>query len=267
MNILKIVDMKITKLFISLLLSVLFPYYLIAGEVSQAHEKYTFVIVHGASGGGWDWKVVDQHLSTQGHTVYRPTLTGLGEKQHLSSPEINLSTHIDDIVNLITFERLTDVVLVGHSYGGMVLTGVMDRIPQRIKHVTFVDARVPEDGMSAVDMRPLKPSYKIKNGMIYFPWLKLGKQYPRDVTQSLKTYTEPVSYKNPVAKRLNVTYLAFVPKKISLEERAKDPSWQRAKNRNWTIRTFEGNHVIYRKKPAEFTAELIDTVSDKNKNL
>ncbi len=229
-----------------------------------ASEKYTYVIVHGATGGGWDWKTVGQILTKNDHTVYRPTLTGLGERYHLSSPEITLTTHIDDIVNLIIFEQLSNVVLVGHSYGGMVLTGVMDRIPQRIRHVIFVDAMVPDDGMSMIDVKPLKSNYKIKNGMIHFPWLSFTKPYPRDVIQSLKTYTERVSYKNPAAKRLNVTFIAFVPKGKTIEQRSTDISWKRAEERHWTIRTFKGNHVVYRSKPAEVSQLLIDSVTDKN---
>ncbi|GAA0419478.1 hypothetical protein GCM10009133_29860 [Cocleimonas flava] len=235
-----------------------------SSKAPENNEKYTFVIVHGATGGGWDWKTVAQHLSAKGHIVYRPTLTGLGDKYHLASPEINLTTHINDIVNMIIFERLNNIVLVGHSYGGMVLTGVMNRIPQRIRHVTFVDAMVPDDGMSMIDVKPLKPSYKVINGMIHFPWLKFDKPYPRDVIQSYKTYTEPVSYINPAAKRLDTTYLAFVPKGMSVEKRSRDVSWQRAKERGWTIRTFKGNHVVYRKKPAEFSTVLIETVTDEN---
>ncbi|WP_299870775.1 alpha/beta fold hydrolase [uncultured Cocleimonas sp.] len=235
-----------------------------ASKTLENSEKYTFVIVHGATGGGWDWKTVAQHLTAKGHIVYRPTLTGLGEKYHLASPEISLTTHINDVVNTIIFERLDNIILVGHSYGGMVLTGVMNRIPQRIRHVTFVDAMVPDDGMSMIDVKPLKPSYKVINGMIHFPWLKFDKPYPRDVIQSLKSYTEPVSYINPAAKRLNATYLAFVPKGMSEEKRSRDVSWQRAKERGWTIRTFKGNHVVYRKKPAEFSTVLLETVTDQN---
>jgi pimeloyl-ACP methyl ester carboxylesterase len=87
--------------------------------------QYTYVLVHGASGGGWDWKTMDELLTADGHTVYRPTLTGLGENVHLSNPDIDLTTHINDIANVILFEDLKDVVLVGHSYGGMVITGVI----------------------------------------------------------------------------------------------------------------------------------------------
>src|SRR4051812_48262101 len=85
-----------------------------------AAAKFTFVIVHGAWGGGWAFRQVDQLLTTDGNKVFRPTLTGLGERVHLSSRDINLDTHIQDIVNVIEFEDLHDIVLVGHSYGGMV---------------------------------------------------------------------------------------------------------------------------------------------------
>jgi len=233
-------------------------------SVSLASEKYTYVIVHGATGGGWDWKTVDHTLTAKNHTVYRPTLTGLGERYHLSNPDITLTTHIDDIVNLIIFEQLTQVVLVGHSYGGMVLTGVMERIPQRIRHVIFVDAMVPDDGMSMIDVKPLKPNYKVIDGMIHFPWLSFTKPYPRDVIQSLKTYTEPVSYKNPAAKRLNVTFVAFIPKGKTIKQRSQDVSWKRAEERQWTIRTFKGNHVVYRSKPEEVSQLLIESVADRN---
>jgi len=226
--------------------------------------SHTFVIVHGASGGGWDWKTVAQLLTTKQHTVYRPTLTGLGEKHHLNHADINLTTHINDVVNLIVFEDLHNVVLVGHSYGGMVITGVMDRIPERIQHVTFLDAVVPDDGMSMVEGQVLAAELKVINGFIHFPWLDTSLPFPRDVVQSLHTFTEPVSYQNPEAFKLDVSYVAFIPKGMSIAKRAADPSWLRAKKRHWTMRTFEGNHVVYRTKPVAFTAMLEDTVDDRN---
>ena len=105
--------------------------------LAQAGDKYTFVVVHGATAGSWEWKSTGKFLTDDGHTVYRATLTGLGERMHLNSPDIDLETHINDVVNLILFEDLHDVVLTGHSYGGMVITGVMDRVPERIKHVVY----------------------------------------------------------------------------------------------------------------------------------
>src|SRR5688500_9696768 len=123
----------------------------LAGSVSAA-EKLTYVIVHGATAGGWEWKKTGKFLADDGHEVHRATLTGLGERMHLNSPDIDLQTHINDVVNLILFEDLDDIVLTGHSYGGMVITGVMDRVPDRIRHVVFLDAAVPADGMSLLDV-------------------------------------------------------------------------------------------------------------------
>ena len=91
---------------------------------------------------------MDSLLTAQGHRVYRVTLTGLGERVHLASPSIGLTTHIADVVNTISWEQLEDVVLVGHSYGGMVITGVADRIPARIRALIYVDAFLPESGES-----------------------------------------------------------------------------------------------------------------------
>lgn len=108
----------------------------------------TYVLVHGGWHGGWCWKRVTPFLRDSGHTVYTPTLTGLGERSHLASPETNLSTHIQDILNLLWYEDLTDVILVGHSYSGMVITGVADAAPERIARLVYLDAFVPEDGQS-----------------------------------------------------------------------------------------------------------------------
>jgi pimeloyl-ACP methyl ester carboxylesterase len=111
----------------------------------------TFVLVHGAFHGGWCYKRVRQMLRKAGHEVYTPTLTGLGERSHLMSPAVNLDTHVQDIVNVIRWEELSDIVLCGHSYGGMVITGVADKIPEKIRALVYLDAYVPGDGESAMD--------------------------------------------------------------------------------------------------------------------
>jgi pimeloyl-ACP methyl ester carboxylesterase len=113
--------------------------------------KATFVLVHGAWGGGFAWKYVVPLLREQGHTIYTPTLTGLGERVHLGGPDVNLDMHIEDIVNVLSYEDLNDVILVGHSYGGMVITGVLDRVPERLQHVVYLDAEVPRDGDTGFD--------------------------------------------------------------------------------------------------------------------
>lgn len=232
-----------------------------------ASEKSTFVLVHGATAGAWEWKSTGRFLSDAGHTVYRATLTGLGERAHLNSPDIDLQTHINDVVNLILFEDLHDVVLTGHSYGGMVITGVMDKIPERIRHVVFLDAAVPEDGMSLWDLfgGTQQDPKRFADGFMQVPWVKPGTPPPHSVKHSIKCFTQPVSYKNPAALSLPVTYVAFVPKDKSAEERAKtDKSWQRAEARGWTIRTFPGGHVAQQEDPRGVATLIEQSVDDKN---
>jgi len=106
----------------------------------------TFVLVHGAIVGGWCWRWVTPELRAAGHGVYTPTLTGLGERAHLASPEVDLDTHVEDIINVLQYEDLTGVVLVGWSYGGMIVAGAADRAPERVAHVVFLDSDVPRDG-------------------------------------------------------------------------------------------------------------------------
>jgi pimeloyl-ACP methyl ester carboxylesterase len=112
----------------------------------------TFVLVHGAWHGGWCWKKLRPLLRSAGHRVFSPSLTGLGERSHLLSPEIDLETHIRDVIAVIEYEDLDNVVLVGHSYGGMVITGVADRIGARLAQQVYLDAFVPNDGESLNDM-------------------------------------------------------------------------------------------------------------------
>ena len=112
------------------------------------------VLVHGAWAGGWVWKDVVAELTRLGHVVTAPTLTGLGDRSHLLSDDIGLRTHVDDIVGHIEFDDLTDVDLVGWSYGGMVITGVIARVPSRIRSACYLDAFVPVNGQSLAVMSP-----------------------------------------------------------------------------------------------------------------
>jgi pimeloyl-ACP methyl ester carboxylesterase len=114
----------------------------------------TFVLVHGAMHGGWCWKRVTPHLHAAGHDVYTPTLTGLGERAHLLTPEVDLATHIQDVVNLLFYEDLRDVVLVGHSLAGMVIPGVADIARDRVGQLVFLAAAVPKAGQSFADSFP-----------------------------------------------------------------------------------------------------------------
>jgi pimeloyl-ACP methyl ester carboxylesterase len=115
----------------------------------------TFVLVHGGWHGGWCWQKVIPFLEAAGHEVYAPTLTGLAERASELSPEVGLATHIQDIVGLLEEKDLQGVILVGHSYGGMVITGVVDQVPERIAHLVYLDTFVPRDGESVADVSPM----------------------------------------------------------------------------------------------------------------
>jgi pimeloyl-ACP methyl ester carboxylesterase len=112
----------------------------------------TFVLVHGAWHGGWCWRRVADLLTAEGHKVYTPTLTGLGDRSHLMSTGIGLATHVTDIVNLIKWEDLKDVVLCGHSYGGFVISGVAEQVQLAIASIVFLDAFVPENRQCLVEL-------------------------------------------------------------------------------------------------------------------
>jgi pimeloyl-ACP methyl ester carboxylesterase len=112
----------------------------------------SYVLVHGGGHGGWCYQRVARILRSKGQEVYTPTLTGLGEREHLLSPAIDLDLQITDVVKLLHFEDLRDVILVGHSYGGMIITGVADRATDRIGHMVYLDAANPKNGQSLVDV-------------------------------------------------------------------------------------------------------------------
>jgi len=114
----------------------------------------TFVLVHGGGHGGWCWQRLTTYLRSAGHEVYTPTLTGLGERAHLLGPDVDLDMHIEDVVAVLKYEDLREVILVGHSYGGMVITGVADRAPSRVGHLVYLDAATPTDGQSLADVSP-----------------------------------------------------------------------------------------------------------------
>jgi len=119
----------------------------------------TYVLVHGGGHGGWCYHKVARLLRAEGHEVHCPSLTGLADRAHLVRADTDLETHIEDVVRLLFYEDLSGVMLVGHSYGGMVITGVADRVPERIGHLVFLDAAHPGNGQSLVDVAPEMMAY------------------------------------------------------------------------------------------------------------
>ena len=139
----------------------------------------SYVLVHGGGHGGWCWRRVVPLLRAAGHDVYTPTLTGLGERAHLLNPSIGLSTHIADVVGVIEFEGLTNVILAGHSYGGMVITGVADRMPAQIGHLVYLDAIIPGNGEAACEVTPAlsnvaRPDGRVVDGVELILWPEIA---------------------------------------------------------------------------------------------
>ena len=173
----------------------------------------TFLICHGAWSAGWAWKKVRPLLRAAGHEVFTPTYTGLGERVHQASPAVDLETHIRDILGVIEFEGLSEIDLLGHSYGGMVATGVADRVPARIKQLIYLDAFVPANGQSVTDLRTPGPRPAAAPGGSSESWLIPPNPPPPDTSpadlawitplrrpQPAKTFTQALELHNPPPK-------------------------------------------------------------------
>lgn len=180
-----------------------------------------FVIVHGAFGGGWEWTPVARALRDYGHDVFTPTLTGMGERAHLGQDvAVGLGTHVQDVVAVLEFEDLRDVVLCGASYGGMAATGAADRMTERIALIIYIDGLVPRDGQSAMDLLPEAFADMVQTGLrehgsawrMPIPPRLLGALYPpgslgddqrthivdRLADQPVASFTEPLRLTNAV---------------------------------------------------------------------
>lgn len=234
----------------------------------------TYVLVHGAYGGGWIWRDVAEGLRKQGHRVLTPTQTGLGERAHLLSRQITVDTHIDDVASVIETNELSGVVLVGHSYGGMAVTGVADRMPDRIRHIVYLDALIPENGdtMFAIlpagmaDARrkaareqgggvalpvPGPEAFPIPDGPAKDWFMRRLRPHP------IGTYESPVRLAKPAGAGLPVTYVAYTnPALASIE-----PSRQRARAKTgWRYLELPVPHDVEIPMPEKVVALLADAV-------
>jgi pimeloyl-ACP methyl ester carboxylesterase len=214
-------------------------------DIHMQENRPTIVIVHGAWGGSWAFRRVDRLLREKGFDVYRPSLTGLGERVHLGSPDVGLGTHIEDVLNAIVFEDLRDIVLVGHSYGGMVITGVADRMPDRIRKLIYLDAYVPRDGENVMDNStdPRLPKIPIvvRDGFAVPPWLD-GQSGPRDVPQPMKTFTEPIVLRAAAEKTIPAAYILMVETGQTAENAYFASGAERAKQYGWRVIQMAGDH-------------------------
>lgn len=236
---------------------------LCAAGASRAHAQAAaaqggtrYVIVHGAWGGGWAWRQVDSLLTARGHSVHRVTLTGLGERVHLATPDIDLATHVQDVVNTLLFEELTDVVLIGHSYGGMVITGAADRVPERIRRLVYLDAFLPEDGESVQALTGGRgPGAQATNGFLVPAWRRPDAPPPGDVPHPAKTFSQPLSLKNPRARQIPGTYILTIDAP-GREDATFSPSAARARARGFTVQEMVADHNPQWSKVPELVERL-----------
>ena len=228
---------------------------------ANENDSLTVVFVHGSWGGGWDYKDMQRRLEAQGAVVYRPTLTGLGERQHLNGPDVNLDTHITDIENVIVVEDLENIVLVGHSYGGMVISGVADRIPERISHLVYADAFVPENGESVMDLLPEQQRVWLRehahskgNTWDIEPyWPDWGK----DVPHPLATYEQPIVLTNKAREKLPTTYILTTEPGKTRDDF--DLHALRARKQGWRVIQLQTDHNLQRSAPTEYTHIILST--------
>ena len=161
----------------------------------------TFVIAHGAWSAGWAWKKMRPLMRARGHTLFTPTYTGIGELTHLAKPDVNLSTHVADVLGVLEYEDLSGIVLVGHSYGGMVATVVADRASERIAHLVYLDAFVPRDGQAIFDLvgtetaRGMREGAKLKGE----GWRVPPNPLPPDTSEADVAWALPRRVMQPIA--------------------------------------------------------------------
>lgn len=229
----------------------------------------TFVLVHGAWHGSWCWKRVRKTLQAEGHDVFTPTLTGVGERSHLISPQITLDTHIDDIVNLMRWEALDDVVLCGHSYGGCVITGVADRLPERVRALVYLDAFILENGQSLHDVLPgdvaqgqVRGALETGDGWrtppISAEFFRVNAEdrawVDRQCTsQSLATFRQPLRLDGefPAAKVTHILATGY-------DHSPFPPFHELAKRKGWKTLTVDCGHDVMLDRPAELVSMLRD---------
>jgi pimeloyl-ACP methyl ester carboxylesterase len=229
----------------------------------------TFVLVHGAWHGSWCWKRVRHQLQAKGHDVFTPTLSGVGERSHLLARGVNLHTHIDDVVNLIHWEELSDLILCGHSYGGMVVSGVADRIPERIRALVYLDAFVPESGENT-----LQNVHEPQRSLLMEATMKLGEGWKappipaavfnvsskdRDwvdrqcTPQPFACFEQTLQLGGGVRKIGNVSYIFAAGWEDTPFPRARE----RAKAKGWRMVTMACGHDVMLDRPEELTRELL----------
>ena len=238
----------------------------------------TFVIVHGAWSGAHAWRKVRPLLRAAGHEVFTPALTGLGERAHLARPDTDLETHIRDVAGVLEYEDLREVLLVGHSYGGVVITGAADRVPERVAQLVYLDAEVPADGQSEYDLLPPaeRATYEELTRTKGDGW-RIPPPVPdpvpkeidpdlrwalsRMVPQPVETFAQPVRLTSAAAAALARTYILCTQGKEGqplpgfVERVRSEPGW-----RYRELAAGHGAHVTAPRELARLLLELVPPV-------
>ena len=243
---------------------------------AQPGAAKTYVLVHGAWHGGWCWREVAETLRSQGHRVFTPTQTGLGERRHLLSRDITLDVFVDDIANLMEAEELRDAILVGHSFGGCVISGVADRMPEAVRHLVYLDSQILEPGQIAFEVMPAdvvavrrKLAAEQGGGVAIPPptleALSAAFGIPADSPElvwvsrrvtphPLGTYESPLRLKNAVGNGRPCTYIACTAPFYAPLERARQ--WARRQS-GWRWQEIATGHDAMVTAPAELARMLL----------
>lgn len=232
----------------------------------------TFVVAHGAWSAGWAWKRMRPRLRALGHEIFTPTYTGLGERVHLANREIGLNTHIQDVLGVLECEDLHDVVLLGHSYGGMVATGVADAAAGRLSQLVYLDAFVPRDGQSAFDLqnetaraRMIDSAKTAGDG-----WLIAQNPMPPDTAPDDVEWARPRRFKQPfntfndrikltgAVERLPRTYIYCL--KAGPGDNFRQFADRAKSEQGWRYRAIDASHNPHITVPDALTALLVGLV-------
>ena len=227
----------------------------------------TFVLVHGSWAGSVVWRELAPRLRKAGHEVYAPTLTGIGARKHLLNCEIDLDTHIQDVIGVIDDADLSDIVLVGNSYGGMVITGVADRVPEKVASLVYVDAFVPENGQSCLSLLPPEAHLATVPGEDWLvapiPSASFGFKRPEVVAlweakstpHPLATLTQPVQLTGGIGRVRQKMYV------LGTEPARFTQFYDKVKNDlGWTVHTLPCTTFMQLEMPDELTAILLKAI-------